>query len=117
LQINSDVRTTRTDNISGKFQQTVNNKTPEHRTEEAPKALFWKSALIMTSRYPRERAEVDRKKRRAADTTLFRFHVSLVYNRLPNRNNVSKSFRIFRIVCKSNKEVDSEQLVLARREF
>jgi hypothetical protein len=31
--------------------------------------LFWKSALIMASRYPRERAEVDRKKRRAADTT------------------------------------------------
>jgi hypothetical protein len=71
--------------------------------------VFWKSVLIMTSRYPRERAEVDRKKRRAADTTLFRFHVSRVYNRLPNRNNVSKSFRIFRIVCKSNKEVNSEQ--------
>jgi hypothetical protein len=62
--------------------------------------VFWKDALIMTSRYPRERAEVDRKKRRAADTTLFRFHVSLVYNRLPIRNNVSKSFRIFRIVVK-----------------
>jgi hypothetical protein len=70
LQINSDVRTTRADNISDKFQKTVNNKTPEHRIEEAPKALFWKSALIMTSRYPRERAEVDRKKRRAADTTI-----------------------------------------------
>jgi hypothetical protein len=40
LQSNSDVRTTRTDNISKKFQQTVNNKTPEHRTEEAPKAFF-----------------------------------------------------------------------------
>ena len=50
-----------------------NNKTPEHRTEEAAKALFWKSALIMASRYPRERAEVDRKKRRAADTTHFLF--------------------------------------------
>jgi hypothetical protein len=72
--------------------------------------LFWKSALIMTSRYPRERAEVDRKKRRAADTTHFRFHVSLVYNRLPNRNNVSKSFRIFRILCKSNKGAISEHL-------
>jgi hypothetical protein len=35
--------------------------------------LFWKSALIMASRYPRERAEVDRKKRRAADTTHFLF--------------------------------------------
>jgi hypothetical protein len=66
LQINSDVRTTRTENISGKIQKTVNNKTPEHRTEEATKALFCKSALIMTSRYPRERAA---KKRRAADTT------------------------------------------------
>jgi hypothetical protein len=43
LQINSDVRTTRTDNISVKFPKTVNNKTSEHRTEEAPKALFWKS--------------------------------------------------------------------------
>jgi hypothetical protein len=32
--------------------------------------LFWKSALIMTSRYLWERAEVDRKKRRAADTTI-----------------------------------------------
>jgi hypothetical protein len=32
--------------------------------------VFWKSALIMTSRYPWERAEVDRKKRRAADTTI-----------------------------------------------
>jgi hypothetical protein len=62
----------------------------------------------MTSRYPRERTEVDRKKRRAADTTHFCFHVSLVYNRLPIRNNMSKSFRIFRIVCKSNKEVNSE---------
>jgi hypothetical protein len=51
LQINSDVRTTQTDNISDRFQKTVNNKTQEHRTEEAPKALFWKSALIMTSRY------------------------------------------------------------------
>jgi hypothetical protein len=70
LQTDSDVRITRTENISGKFQKTVNNKTPEHRTEEATKALFWKSALIMTSRYPRERAEVDRKKRRAADTTI-----------------------------------------------
>jgi hypothetical protein len=106
----SDVCTTRTENISGKFQKkNVNNKTLEHRTEEAAKALFWKSALIMTSRYPRERTEVDRKKRRAADTNHCRFHVSLVYNRLPIRNNVSKSFRIFRIVCKSNKEAISEQ--------
>jgi hypothetical protein len=32
--------------------------------------VFWKSALIMTLRYPWERAEVDRKKRRAADTTI-----------------------------------------------
>jgi hypothetical protein len=24
--------------------ENVNNKTPEHRTEEDPKALFWKSA-------------------------------------------------------------------------
>jgi hypothetical protein len=93
LRTDSDVRTTRTDHISGQFQKTVKNKTPEHRTEEATKALFWKGALIMTSRYPRERAEVDRKKRRAADTTLFRFHVSLVYNRLLIRNNVSNSFR------------------------
>jgi hypothetical protein len=35
--------------------------------------LFWKSALIMASRYPRERDEVDRKKRRAADTIHFLF--------------------------------------------
>jgi hypothetical protein len=64
----------------------------------------------MTLRYPRERTEVDQKKRRAADTTHFRFHVSLVYNRLHIRNNVSKSFRIFRIVCKSNKGAISEHL-------
>jgi hypothetical protein len=38
--------------------------------------VFWKSALIMTSRYPREKAEVDRKKRRAADTT---FSVSMYF--------------------------------------
>jgi hypothetical protein len=25
--------------------------TPEHRTEEAPKELFWNSAQIMTPRY------------------------------------------------------------------
>jgi hypothetical protein len=43
LQTNSDVRTTRTDHISGKFQETGKNKTPEHRTEEATKALFWKA--------------------------------------------------------------------------
>jgi hypothetical protein len=49
------------------------NKTPEHRTETATKALFWKSVLIMASRYPRKRAEVDGKKRRAADTTHFLF--------------------------------------------
>jgi hypothetical protein len=41
---NSDVGTTRTDNISNKFQRNRDNETPEHRTEEAPKALFWKSA-------------------------------------------------------------------------
>jgi hypothetical protein len=35
--------------------------------------VFWKSALIMASRYPRERDEVDRKKRRAADTIYFLF--------------------------------------------
>jgi hypothetical protein len=35
--------------------------------------VFWKSALIMASRYPRERDEVDRKKRRAADTIHFLF--------------------------------------------
>jgi hypothetical protein len=35
--------------------------------------VFWKSALIMASRYPRKGAEVDRKKRRAADTTHFLF--------------------------------------------
>jgi hypothetical protein len=32
--------------------------------------LFWKSAQIMTSRYPWQRAEVERKKRRAADITI-----------------------------------------------
>jgi hypothetical protein len=32
--------------------------------------VFWKSALIMASCFPRARAEVDRKKRRAADTTI-----------------------------------------------
>jgi hypothetical protein len=32
--------------------------------------MFWKSAQIMTSRYPRQRAEVDRKKRRAADISI-----------------------------------------------
>jgi hypothetical protein len=42
----------------------------------------------MASRYPGERAEVDRKKRHAADTTHFLFHVSLVYNRLPTRKHV-----------------------------
>jgi hypothetical protein len=26
------------------FRRNGNNETPEHRTEEAPKALFWKSA-------------------------------------------------------------------------
>jgi hypothetical protein len=56
----------------------MNNKTPEHRTEKATKALFWKSALIMASRFPRERAEVDRKKRRAADTTISCSYVSSV---------------------------------------
>jgi hypothetical protein len=43
-QSNSDVVTTRTDNISKKFHRNVDNETPEHRTEKAPKALFWKSA-------------------------------------------------------------------------
>jgi hypothetical protein len=41
--------------------------------ESNVKRLFWKSALIMASRYPRERDEVDRKKRRAADTINFLF--------------------------------------------
>jgi hypothetical protein len=36
-------------------------------------SVFWKSALIMASRYRRKGAEVDRKKRRAADTTHFLF--------------------------------------------
>ena len=56
-----------------KISKNRNNKTPEHRTEEATKALFWKSALIMALRYPRKGAEVDRKKRPAADTNHFLF--------------------------------------------
>jgi hypothetical protein len=43
------------------------------KRHERSNLLFWKSALIMASRYPRERAKVDRKKRRAADTTHFLF--------------------------------------------
>jgi hypothetical protein len=34
-----------------KISRSGNNVTPEHRTEEAPKELFWKSAQIMTPRY------------------------------------------------------------------
>jgi hypothetical protein len=42
----------------------------------------------MASRYPQKRAEVDRKKRRAADTTISCSYVSSVYNRLPTRKHV-----------------------------
>jgi hypothetical protein len=44
LTINSNVGTTRTNNISNKIRRNRDNETPEHRTEEAPKELFWKSA-------------------------------------------------------------------------
>jgi hypothetical protein len=53
------------DNLS----KNVMKKLYERICKEEP-SVFWKSALIMTLRYPRERAEVDRKKRRAADTTI-----------------------------------------------
>jgi hypothetical protein len=45
----------------------------EKERDKFSRSLFWKSALIMASRYPRERDEVDRKKRRAADTIHFLF--------------------------------------------
>jgi hypothetical protein len=61
--------------------------TPENRTEEAPKELFWKSAQIMTLRYLGK--ELRLIGRNATQLTLhFGFHVSLVTNRILTRHDV-----------------------------
>jgi hypothetical protein len=55
--------------------------TPEHRTEEAQKELFWKSKQIMTLRYLGK--ELRLTVRNATPLTIhFHFHVVLVTNRL-----------------------------------
>jgi hypothetical protein len=42
--------------------------------------MFWKSALIMASRYPRERDEVDRKKRQLRQERLLEYRALFSQN-------------------------------------